>query len=216
MQYIKLSIFMRLRESGCRLLHTAASACVCFKAIHIVGGLHKAAMLGNIGRVHALMKEGAKIEARDDQGRTAFMLAAMHGHKAVMRMLMPYANMNARDIDQRTVLMLAAIKGRTQIVRILMTEGVSVIARDKNGRTALILATFHKQLNAVKALLESRKWHVDIRDHRNYTALKVATEQGSVEIAQTLRARYANPKCCLLETGRALWKKKSLFIYANI
>src|SRR5690606_31260312 len=51
-------------------------------------GLQEAARAGRTPEVESLIRQGAPIDARDGAGRTALMLAAMHGHTATVRKLL--------------------------------------------------------------------------------------------------------------------------------
>ncbi len=52
-----------------------------------------AADKGNVAEVQALLAKGSKVNVQDNRGRTALMLAAGRGHRAVVDMLLSAARM---------------------------------------------------------------------------------------------------------------------------
>src|ERR1035438_4771071 len=75
--------------------------------------------------------------------------------------------------DSGAELLEAASKGATAKVGELLAKGASLGAKDKNGRTALMLAAQHGHAGTVRALLEKGA-SADDRDARGYTAYGLA------------------------------------------
>jgi len=74
--------------------------------------------------VEALLNNGAKINARMKDRRTALMLAALIGHVDAVKLLLERgAEVNARDSGQYTALSLAKVHKKTDIVEILEKAG---------------------------------------------------------------------------------------------
>jgi ankyrin repeat protein len=83
----------------------------------------------------------ANVEAADEDGGTALMLAAFQGHTDTVNALAGThnANVEAAGKDGWTALMLAAGNGHTDTVNALAgTHNANVEAADKNGWTALM------------------------------------------------------------------------------
>lgn len=91
-----------------------------------------------------------------------------------------------------TPLMDAALKNDATGIYQLMEDGAN--PNIYNGRVnALLLATYHQNFAAVKALVTDVEIDLDARNSDGYTALYIACDQESVPVAETLLARGANP-----------------------
>lgn len=103
--------------------------------------LIEAAKNGQTETVQALLKVGAEVDARINDGTTALLWAAAQGHVEVVRVLLSQgADLNVQ-LGGATPLQWAAFEGRTDVVQILLDAGADVNVRDYNvGKTALIWA----------------------------------------------------------------------------
>lgn len=105
-----------------------------------------AARAGNVEAMEQLLEKGADIDALDEHGQTALMLAAMQGHTAVARFLIARsARLDHTAKFHLTALMLAVIGGRADIVRALVEAGADLTVRGTGApgfhdKTALDLA----------------------------------------------------------------------------
>jgi len=100
-----------------------------------ISPLAKAAELGNVEIVRALLKGGAK----PDFGGVDVPLAqaACHGHiEAVQELIRAGADVNQMDEGLGTPLMTAAFCGHFDIIKILVNAGADVNTVDENGHTA--------------------------------------------------------------------------------
>ena len=90
--------------------------------------------------VKLLLRAGATPDGR--QG-TALIWAATYGHtKAVQLLLRAGASVDQpRSFNGLTALMEASLRGHVEIVQLLLRAGARPDAKDKEGRTALMLAT---------------------------------------------------------------------------
>ena len=80
----------------------------------------EAARAGQAQQVEALVQQGIPVDARDPEGKTALMLAAMNGHTAtVQRLLALRANPTLVDRDGLTAAQLAAQRGHTRLAQLL-------------------------------------------------------------------------------------------------
>ena len=120
--------------------------------------LHKASHSGFAEGVKALIKAGARVDARDSQGR-----APLHHAKtsAVARALIEAgANVHARDSKGETPLHRVS---SVEVAKALTNAGARVDAKGKQGMTPLDLARLH-ELRAVVKFLEV----TELSQNRNY------------------------------------------------
>jgi hypothetical protein len=145
--------------------------------------------------VRRLLKQGANVEARDQNGFTPLVLATSSGLTSTVTVLLEAgANTEAKDDDGSTPLMRSAIVGNAAIAKILIRSGANVEARDDGGRTPLILAAFYseeddpegyQQREVVQSLLGAGA-NINAKDSSGQTALMVAASQGHSVIVKIL------------------------------
>ena len=113
-----------------------------------------------------LINKGSDVNARNERGRTALMMAENPG---VARLLLKYgANPNAVDKNGRTALMKAF--GDLRTIEVLLGNGADPNARDKVGRTALMIAATSCNAPLAKLLINSGA-NVNAKDKDGKTVL---------------------------------------------
>jgi hypothetical protein len=105
---------------------------------------HGAVENGNVAAVTAWLDGGGHVDApKNDEGLgwTMLMVASMHGHTALVDLLLARgASVDVQTGGGCTALMIAAVHGHPTIVRRLLRAGARLDLRDMLGRTALQLA----------------------------------------------------------------------------
>ena len=97
--------------------------------------LIQAARIGATAKVKPLLKQGADVNAKDKDGRTALMKAASSGHRETVKVLIDAgADVNAKDKYGNTALVLAIEGGHMDIVRLLKQTGAKAPAFPEEAR----------------------------------------------------------------------------------
>lgn len=124
-------------------------------------------------------------DARDD----LFKAAAMDNKFEVQSLLKRGISPNLTDpLRGETALMLAVREGSMQVMPVLLSaRGINLDLRAKNGNTALMIAAFKKNKQAVEVLLANGAQV----NNEGWTALHYAAAAGETEIVQLLIEKSA-------------------------
>jgi ankyrin repeat protein len=122
-------------------------------------------------QIQALLSRGADIDARDEAGRTALLIAT-HGNRIeVARVLIEAgADVNAKDRINDSPYLCAGARGHLEILTMTLVHGADLRSTNRYGGTALIPASERGHVDTVRTLIETG---VDV-DHVNnlgWTAL---------------------------------------------
>jgi ankyrin repeat protein len=167
-----------------------------------ITSLMLAASRGDLGGVEALLAEGADdVDARDAFGNTALIYAAGAGAAEVAAALvMAGADINARNRVGRSAFDAAVARGHAATAQTLRQARLCCAARDgdlallvqtidegadvngelSDGWTALMIAAYHDQRDALRALL-LRGANAERRTAAGRTALTIAAGLGHEE-----------------------------------
>lgn len=117
-----------------------------------------------------------------------FRAAQLDGASRVATALLRGVSPNARDSGGETGLIVAMRYESLKVARLLLDQpGIDLEAKAPNGNTALMMAAFRKNKEAVLMLLK-RGAQVN---QKGWTALHYAAAAGSVEITTILLDKYA-------------------------
>jgi ankyrin repeat protein len=109
----------------------------------------------DVEALRRLLAAGADIDARDQHGQTALMIAAHEGSTRIVSVLVEHGAMLDHTAKHGlSALMLAVIGGSPEIVRILVHAGADLTIRGTgalgfSGKTALDLATMQGRSDIV-------------------------------------------------------------------
>ncbi len=136
------------------------------------GQLARAAEQGDTLAVLSLLKEGADIDERDPQGRTAVM-AATHGNRVetVRALIRAGADINIRDSRSDNPFLYAGAEGLLEILGMMIDAKADIKLTNRFGGTALIPAAHHGHVEAVRVLLERTRVDVNHVNKLGWTAL---------------------------------------------
>lgn len=160
--------------------------------------LIRAAAAGDTARVRHLIGAGARLEARDGNGRTA-LLAATEGNQvdSARALIAAGADVNARDSIGDSPYLLAGARGHTEILRLTLAAGADLKSTNRYGGTALTPACHYGHVDNVRVLLATRI-EIDQINRLGWTCLLEAVILGDggarhVEIVRLVIAAGANP-----------------------
>jgi ankyrin repeat protein len=132
--------------------------------------LLRAANIGDNAGIERLLKKGASINAKDNDGWTALMWAAASGHTPACAFLLEKgANLEATDKDGWTALMFAAYCGHAQTCALLIEKGADVNAKAEEkgawkGKTASSIAEANDKRETA-AFLKSMEWLIGMTEN---------------------------------------------------
>ena len=121
--------------------------------------LHYAASIGvREPVVKLLLKQGADIEAKDNQGWTPLFIAAKKKREDMVKFLLTRgANIQATEKSGKTILhQLVKDKAPISLINRFVSNGIHLDSKDESGETALHLAVGTRQKDVVTLLLENR------------------------------------------------------------
>ncbi|MBS0224380.1 MAG: ankyrin repeat domain-containing protein [Proteobacteria bacterium] len=133
--------------------------------------LHTAAASNDAAAITKLLAQGARIDARDSDGRTA-LLVATHDNNvdAAKTLIEAGADVNAKDNMNDSAYLYAGARGHREILKMTLAHGADLKSTNRYGGTALIPASERGHVDTVRTLIEAG---VDV-DHVNnlgWTAL---------------------------------------------
>ena len=109
---------------------------------------------GDLASVQAALRDGARINVRDGQKRTALLLATHRNDIAVAKALIEAgADVNAKDSIEDSPYLYAGAEGRTEILKLTLRAGADLRSTNRYGGTALIPAAHHGHVETVRVLL---------------------------------------------------------------
>jgi len=118
--------------------------------------LHKAMNNDGTEIVEILLANGAKIEAKDENGHTPLQLASLKGKDRLVRFLLSKgAKVNTADNNLDTPLHYAALNNNVIVVEILLEAGANINARNVKNKTPRGTALAYSRYLADKVLADA-------------------------------------------------------------
>ncbi|AMY07977.1 ankyrin repeat protein [Luteitalea pratensis] len=140
--------------------------------------LHAAAASNDVAAIRNLLATGAAIDARDERGRTALLVATHANTVGAARALIEAgADVNAKDDIHDSAYLYAGASGHLEILKMTLEHGADLKSTNRYGGTALIPAAERGHVDTVRTLIDAG---VDV-DHVNnlgWTALLEAVILG--------------------------------------
>jgi hypothetical protein len=172
-----------------------------------------ASLEGHLEVVRWLLEKGADVNAAEENGWTALMVASDNGHLPVVKLLVEKgADVNKAKNNGRTALIFASLWGYLPVVKWLLEKGADVNAAadadavKEGGWTALMHASQKGHLRVVKLLLDE-KADVNAVDNMGRTALMFASEKGHLPVVKLLLEKGADVNAVANDDGKTAYQK---------
>ena len=150
--------------------------------------IHLWSKWGHVELVKTLLENGAPVDAINDDGMTALLIAAYKGNRELLKLLIDYgANIHHKDITDSTALLLACKRGHLEVVEEILKHKPDLSVRS-NGMTAFLEAVNGGHVKIVKELIAAG---ADLKDktYSNQSAIDLAK---SSEVKKILSAITSN------------------------
>jgi ankyrin repeat protein len=150
--------------------------------------LFQAICRNDTSAVKTLLRRGASVNIKDEDGATPLMRAALYGQPEMLKLLLDKgANPNARNKAGATALLWSVHDLRK--IRLLVQKGADVNARSEGGKMPLLLAAYYSDgAETVKFLLDKGA-NLRATDNRGAGVLLFAAEGGDLDTVRLLLDR---------------------------
>ncbi|KAM3488480.1 hypothetical protein MY3957_008251 [Beauveria namnaoensis] len=156
------------------------------------GTLHEVAKDGLVEMMNQLLKNGADVTSRDDDGWTLVDNAARNGHVEMVKLLLENgANATTPGNNGRTPIHSAASNGHEAVARLLAEKGANIEAKDKDSHTPLSYAAFYGH-DAMAKLLVEKGAALEATNKNGRTPLFIAALEGHRAVTRVLVEKGAN------------------------
>ncbi|CZR66737.1 related to ankyrin [Phialocephala subalpina] len=150
-----------------------------------------ASYFGHKAVVKLLLEKSAKLETKDNYGRTPLSWAAGNGHEAVVELLLEKsAELETKDNCSRTPLLWAAQCGYEAVIELLLEKGAELKTKDNYGRTPLSWAAGNGHKAVVELLLEKGA-ELETKNNYSRTPLSWAAQCGYEAVIELLLEKGA-------------------------
>jgi len=136
-----------------------------------------------------LVKKGADVNGKNENGETALMIAGANNLPGTINFLLSRdANVNAKDNRGNTAIMYAANNGAPKSARLLTNHykyPADLNLKNKNGETALMFAARYGNTE-VAGILLGEKAEINVKDINGMTPLMIAAYNGHLKMVEEL------------------------------
>lgn len=134
--------------------------------------LHDAAAAGDLAAISGALADGIPVDARDDRGRTALLVATWADQPAAVRALLDAgADVDLQDDQRDNPFLVAGAEGRLDVLPLLTDAGADPALTNRYGGVAVIPASERGHVETVRYLLTETDVDVDHVNRLGWTAL---------------------------------------------
>lgn len=161
-----------------------------------------------------LLEYNANVHAKNKDGETAAMYAAMNGHTKILKTLIEEKGVSVNEENKNTddtLLIYAAMNGHTDIVKYLISKKANVHAENKKGHTAATYAAMNGHTEILNYLIDNGV-SVDAKNKETGdTLLMYAARCGRTDTVKYLISKNADVNAKNKTTGMtaAIYAAKS-------
>jgi ankyrin repeat protein len=140
--------------------------------------------------IKRLIEEGADLNKKDSDGRTATMIATYNNDVETAKILIKAgADFNIQDNMKNNPFLYAGAEGYVEILKLTIEAGADPVIINRYGGTALIPAAEHGHIDAIKELLNKTDIDVNHVNDLGWTALleAIILNNGNVKQQQTVQ-----------------------------
>ena len=151
--------------------------------------MRQAALNGDVEQVKTYLDAGTNVNALDQEGHTALMLAGYNGHTKIVIMLIEEdAVVDRRDLMGQTALLYASSGQFPETVKVLLDKGAEPDIVDSNEHfTPLMHAATAGNLDVVKLLITYGA-DLSMTDVDGDNAESFARQAGHLKVAEYLQS----------------------------
>ncbi|XP_065826100.1 uncharacterized protein [Oscarella lobularis] len=149
---------------------------------------------GHLDTVQLLVSKQCDINIREKDGWTALHVASYNGQTAVTEYLIDHCgvNVNEQNDDDWTLLMMACQEGHLDTVQLLVSKQCDIDIREKDGWTALHVASYHGQTAVTEYLIDHCGVNVNEQNDNGSTSLMMACQEGHLDTVQRLVSKQCD------------------------
>lgn len=147
--------------------------------------LHYACKSYTSAHVNKLLRCGADPHIKDVGGTTCLMKACERGDLEMVKSLLKYIDINALDTQHNSALFYSVVGKNPDVTEYLIQNGASIDAINKEGCTALIVATLH-QSNVIDVLLKNGANTYIEHSATSYNPLILASKNNFIDLTKKL------------------------------
>lgn len=181
--------------------------------------LLQAAAENNSAVLQQMLDAGVSPDIQTDEGHTALIFAAIHGHHdCVALLLQNKCDVNIENIHGATALGYASFKGFVDIVKLLIQNGATIDQQARDGNTPLMAAIRTEQHEVIKLLIESNA-HCELENSEHLTAFTMSIAMNNLAAASLMLEKGIECKAVQQALYAGVMQKDLHFItllFANV